>query len=411
MAYTKISELPVGQAISPISGVAYMDAVEIGQTSPQVGNFTTMTASAIAGNPTTATQAVGDNSTKLATTAFTATAISNAVAGVNPAVAVEAATVNAANTSALTYNNGAAGVGATLTGTVNTAITIDGYTFTATGQRLLVKNDTQSPSGAFNGIYYLTQLQTGILAPIFTRALDYNSPSNMNDTGAIPVVNGTANALTSWLLTSNVVTVGTSPLTYGQFSINPSSIVSTVAVATSNGFAGNSSGGTTPTLTLSTTISGIIKGNGTALAAATVGTDYSTGTAGLSTGVLKSTTATGVLSIAKSADLPGNVVSVVTSTLNAITCDLSVTNVFKHTFTENTTFTFSNPTATGNQCAFDLWLFQGGTPYVPTWPAAVAWSNATPPVVNNANKKYRINFATIDGGTIWVGTLTAEAYA
>lgn len=169
-----------------------------------------------------ATQAAGDSTTKIATDAFVTTAISNALAGVNPAVSVSAATIQASDTSGFTYSNGVAGIGATFTGTTNTAITIDGFTFTALGQRLLVKNDTQSPSGAFNGVYYVTQVQTGILPPILTRALDYDMPSDINSTGAIPVVNGTKNASTSWLLTSTVNTVGTDALTYTQFSLSPS---------------------------------------------------------------------------------------------------------------------------------------------------------------------------------------------
>ena len=193
------------------------------------------------GSPTTTTQAAGDNSTKIATTAYTDGAVATAVAGVNPAVAVQAATTTAANTSGLTYSNGVGGIGATLTGTNNTAITWDGYTFTALGQRGLVKNDTQSPSGAFNGVYYVTQVQTSILPPILTRALDYDQPSDINNTGAIPVVSGTLNASTSWLLTSAVATVGTSPLTYTQFSIAPSN------VATLNGTSQALTGGFLPT--------------------------------------------------------------------------------------------------------------------------------------------------------------------
>ena len=114
---------------------------------------------------------------------------------------------------------------ATLTGPNNTAVTVDGVTFTSVGQRLLVKNDTQSPSGAFNGIYTLTALQTSITGAIFTRALDYDQPSDINNTGAIPVTSGTANAGTSWLLTSSVVTVGISPLTFTQFTLNPTTLV------------------------------------------------------------------------------------------------------------------------------------------------------------------------------------------
>lgn len=47
--------------------------------------------------------------------------------------------------------------------------------------------------------------------------------------------------------------------------------VTSVSVSTVNGFAGSSSGGTTPVLTLSTTVTGILNGNGTAVAAAVAG--------------------------------------------------------------------------------------------------------------------------------------------
>ena len=50
--------------------------------------------------------------------------------------------------------------------------------------------------------------------------------------------------------------------------------VTAVSVASSNGFAGTSSGGATPALTLSTSITGVLKGNGTAISAGTAGTDY-----------------------------------------------------------------------------------------------------------------------------------------
>ena len=50
--------------------------------------------------------------------------------------------------------------------------------------------------------------------------------------------------------------------------------VTAVSVASANGFAGSSSGGATPALTLSTSITGVLKGNATAISAATAGTDY-----------------------------------------------------------------------------------------------------------------------------------------
>jgi hypothetical protein len=56
--------------------------------------------------------------------------------------------------------------------------------------------------------------------------------------------------------------------------------VTAITIASSNGFAGTSSGGATPALTLTTSITGLLYGNGTALAAATISTplSYSAGT-------------------------------------------------------------------------------------------------------------------------------------
>lgn len=197
------------------------------------GSTFVMSASpALTGSPTAPTQTTGDNSTKIATDAFVTTAINNAIAGVNPAVAVVVATTQASDTSGLTYNNGASGIGATLTGSVNTALTIDGVTLTSLNQRVLVKNDTQSPSGAFNGVYTLTQLQTAILAPVLTRALDFDQPSDVNSTGAIPVTSGTANASTSWVVTSTVATMGTDPITFTQFSLAPSTLATLTGTQT-----------------------------------------------------------------------------------------------------------------------------------------------------------------------------------
>ena len=59
--------------------------------------------------------------------------------------------------------------------------------------------------------------------------------------------------------------------------------VTTISVATSNGFAGTvATATTTPVITLSTSITGLLKGNGTAISAATSGTDYAPATSGAS---------------------------------------------------------------------------------------------------------------------------------
>jgi len=50
--------------------------------------------------------------------------------------------------------------------------------------------------------------------------------------------------------------------------------VTSISVASSNGLAGTSSGGATPALTLSTSVTGVLKGNGTSISAAIANTDY-----------------------------------------------------------------------------------------------------------------------------------------
>ena len=72
-----------------------------------------------------------------------------------------------------------------------------------------------------------------------------------------------------------------------------------------SGFSGSvTNATTTPTLALTTSVSGMLKGSAGSLVAGTSGTDYSAGTSALSTGILKSTTGTGALSIAVAGDFP-----------------------------------------------------------------------------------------------------------
>lgn len=284
---------------------------------------TIATSVSLPGSPTTTTQAALTSNTTVATTAYTDSAVSTAIAGVNPAVAVQAATTAAGDTSALTYNNGASGVGATLTGTNNTAITIDGFTFTTLGQRLLVKNDTQSPSGAFNGIYFVTQVQGVALPPIFTRSLDYDQPSDMNNTGAIPVVNGTLNASTTWVLTSAVATVGTSPLTYTKFSLNPSTIVTTSRnVNTTAPLGGGGALSSDLTLTLSAnnqirSLGAGFDGGGSALTSGSTSTVYFTAPSACTIAAWNITVDTGTITFDIWKIATGTAIPTVTNTITA----------------------------------------------------------------------------------------------
>ena len=182
---------------------------------------TSVVAGALANGMIATTQGQLDGSTKLATDAYVDLAVSNAVAGVNPAVAVLAASTA---TLTGTYVQVGGGIGDTFTVTATGAFTLDGIAINTIGQRVLLKNQTTASQ---NGVYTATIVGATGISPIFTRALDYDTPSDVNNTGTIPVQSGTANSTTSWLLTSQVTSIGSSgsSLTYAQFSLAPSTLV------------------------------------------------------------------------------------------------------------------------------------------------------------------------------------------
>jgi hypothetical protein len=91
--------------------------------------------------------------------------------------------------------------------------------------------------------------------------------------------------------TSNSGKILTTDGTTPSWATAASGTVTAVSVTSANGFAGTSSGGATPALTLSTSVTGVLKGNGTAISAATSGTDYAPATSG--TSILKGSGAGG----------------------------------------------------------------------------------------------------------------------
>jgi hypothetical protein len=82
--------------------------------------------------------------------------------------------------------------------------------------------------------------------------------------------------------------------------------------------------------------------------------------------------------------------------------DLTLGNVVTGTVdTSTTTFTFSNPPATGKAGSFTLILTNGGSQTV-NWPASVDWAAATAPTLTAAGVDV-LTFLTIDAGTTWYG--------
>ena len=124
------------------------------------------------------------------------------------------------------YDNGANGVGATLTNynafDVYAALTIDGVT-PSVGTRILVKNETgayvdnTTQSAAFNGIYTVTQRGSNTVPWILTRATDFVASADIPS--AITLVTaGSSNAATRWVCTSNPsISVGTTEIDWTRF--------------------------------------------------------------------------------------------------------------------------------------------------------------------------------------------------
>lgn len=110
----------------------------------------------------------------------------------------------------------------------------------------------------------------------------------------------------------------------------------------------------------------------------------------------------------------------VTSSSNAVTCNLRDGTNFVHTLTENTEFTFSNSAASGKVSMLTLKLIQDSSAsgYTVTWPedgsnnAIVDWAAGTAPTLSaTADAVDYFVFLTHDGGSSWYGFTAGQAMA
>ena len=113
----------------------------------------------------------------------------------------------------VTYNNGAAGVGATITLSIPLLI-LDGYTLLNTN-RILVKNEVNQ---AYNGIY--TWATGGLVLTRATDADTYGSDVNqLSQNDYFFVQNGTVNIGSSYVVTTvGTIVFGTTAITFAEFS-------------------------------------------------------------------------------------------------------------------------------------------------------------------------------------------------
>jgi len=115
-----------------------------------------------------------------------------------------------------TYANGASGVGATLTNSgTQAALTIDSRVLTV-GDRVLVKDQT---TGLQNGFYKVTTVGSASANWVLTRTVDADENSEITPGAFTFVEEGTVGASNGYVCTNvGAVTIGTTPITFVQFS-------------------------------------------------------------------------------------------------------------------------------------------------------------------------------------------------
>ena len=105
-------------------------------------------------------------------------------------------------------------------------------------------------------------------------------------------------------------------------------------------------------------------------------------------------------------------VTAITSSSNAATLNLRDGDNFTHTLTENVTYTFSNPAASGKASAFTLKVVQDSTARTIAWPGTVDWAGGIAPTISTGSGAvdYFV-FITTDGGTNYYGFTAGQALA
>jgi hypothetical protein len=100
----------------------------------------------------------------------------------------------------------------------------------------------------------------------------------------------------------------------------------------------------------------------------------------------------------------GGIAQVATAA-GALDLDLNTSNYFTKTISGNSTFTFSNPAASGTVTAFTLELtHSSGTV---TWPSSVKWNADTAPTLTTG-KTHLFMFVTDDGGSRYRGSALVD---
>ena len=142
-----------------------------------------------------------------------------------------------------------------------------------TAQLMSMMSRFENAEAAIQGAYLQPVVQTGTIA-------NYNLDSSPT-AGGVAYGTGPALAVSAAGTLGQVLTSGGAGAP--TWATDGGGTVTSVSVVSANGLAGTvATATTTPAITMSTTITGLLKGNGTAISAAASGTDYAPATSGTS---------------------------------------------------------------------------------------------------------------------------------
>ena len=232
-------------SVTGVTGVGGQVSVTNGTTAPQIGLATTSVTSGTYSAPTIVVDSYGRITS--ATTVSYLTQIT-AGSGLSGGVITGSGTISLSTVGT--------------SGTYGDYSRVPVFTTNAYGQITTVTNTSIAISA--------NQVTSDIL-PIARGGTNNNATPT---SGTVVYGNGSALAYTAVGASGQVLTSqGSGAPTWT--SVGGTGTVTSVSVVSANGFAGTvATASTVPAITLTTTITGIIKGNGTAISSATAGTDY-----------------------------------------------------------------------------------------------------------------------------------------
>jgi len=176
--------------------------------------------------------------TDVATKIYVDTMVSSGISYHQPVVAATTTTLATATSGTVSYNNGTAGVGATLT-TTGTFNLIDTANVQTVGTRILVKNEANA---AWNGIYEYTS------TTIITRTADADeygadSTTQLSINDYFFTTDGSVNKGVAFVVSAPAGTIvfGTSNITFAQFSSSQVYTAGTGLTLTGTTFSVNAS--------------------------------------------------------------------------------------------------------------------------------------------------------------------------